>query len=133
MASEIPAIRCLVVSENAMHRLTLEHYVSLTNTLQLVASLCDGVEAYNYLHHEGEIDLVIMDLDASGLNPDDLRVATNPRRPQWLLIEQMGNIPAFNCGSDAVHLAQPLCFSRFGKLLGQALNSWPVAVNSTAC
>jgi CheY-like chemotaxis protein len=124
---EAPAFRCLVVSENAMHRLTLEQYVNLTENLQLVASLCDGVEAYDYLHQGADVDLVIIDLNAAGMQADELRPATQPGRPQWLLIEQMGSIPAFTCQSAHRRSAQPLCFSRFGKLIGQALASWQLA------
>ena len=110
-----------MVSDNAMHRLTLEHYVALTSGLRLAGTLCDGVEAYDYLQQGGEADLVILDMTSVGINLDDLRPTTHPDRPRWLLIEQMGNVPAFNCEQSDGRLVQPLCFSRFGQLVRQAL------------
>ncbi|WP_375419077.1 hypothetical protein [uncultured Hymenobacter sp.] len=123
---EAPLTRCLVVSDNAMHRITLEHYVALSGGLRLVASLCDGVEAYDYLQRGGEVDLVILDLSSAGLHPDDIRSVTHGGRPRWLMIEQMGNIPSFSGQAPADgRLPQPLCFSRFGQLVGQVLGQRP--------
>lgn len=104
-----------------MHRLTLEYYVSLIPGLRLAGSLCDGVEAYDYLHRGGEADLVVLDLSSVSINLDDLRPATHPDRPRWLLIEQMGNVPAFNCEQSDGQLAQPLYFSHFSGLVRQAM------------
>lgn len=109
-----------------MHRITLEHYVALSSGLRLVASLCDGVEAYDYLQRGGEADLVILDLSSTGLHPDDIRAVTHGDRPRWLLIEQMGNMPSFSCETPAARrLSQPLCFSRFTKLVGLVLGQRP--------
>lgn len=111
-----------------MHRITLEHYVALSSGLRLVASLCDGVEAYDYLQRGGEADLVILDLSSAGLHPDDIRTVTHDGRPRWLMIEQMGNIPSFSCEPVVEgRLSQPLCFSRFNKLVGQVLGQRPAA------
>ena len=109
-----------------MHRITLEHYVALSSGLRLVASLCDGVEAYDYLQRGGEADLVILDLSSAGLHPDDIRAVTHNGRPRWLMIEQMGNIPSFSCQEPtAGRLAQPLCFKQFSRLVGQVLGQRP--------
>ena len=110
-----------------MHRITLEHYVVMSSGLRLVASLCDGVEAYDYLQRGGEADLVILDLTSAGLHPDDIHTVTHDGRPRWLMIEQMGNIPSFSCQKPTTgHLPhQPLCFSKFSRLVGQVLGQHP--------
>lgn len=124
MVVETAAIRCLVVSDSAMHRLTLEHYVTLSTGLRLVSSLCDGVEAYDYLRCGGEVDLVISDLSSARVLPDELRPATHDSWPRWLLIEHMGNLPSFSSRPTG-DMAQPLCFSHFGQLIKQAMNLRP--------
>ena len=122
LADASPAARrCLVVSDNALHSLTLEYYVSMSRDLCLVASLCDGVEAYDFLHGGGEVDLVIMDLSSAGLSAADMQAVTRDGRPCWLLIEEMGNLLVFGGGTTADRPEQPLSFRRFGQLVEQAL------------
>lgn len=104
-----------------MRRLTLEHYVHRSYRLNLVASLCDGVEMYDYLNGGGEVDLIIMNLGTVALEAEDIRPATQVPAPRWLLIEQMGNVPAFSCAPGTGQLTQPLCLNRFEQLVGQAL------------
>ena len=113
-----------------MHRLTLEQYVAQSPDLHLVASLCDGVEAYEYLQRGGEADLVIIDLSSAGMHPEDIAAVTHDGQPRWLLIEEMGNVPAFSCEPTDGRLEQPLCFSRFSQLAAQALA--PLAVLAPA-
>ena len=130
--AENGAIRCVVVSDSPLRRHTLEHYVLLSGNMHLAASLCDGVEVYDFLQSGNEADLVIADLSDGGLLPDQLpppesQAFTSASKPRWLVIEHMGNIPQFTPQPVVGRLAQPLCFGHFSWLVSQALGQVAMA------
>jgi len=79
-----PVLTCAVLDDDDLNRLTLEHYIKLNSSLQLVASLSGSVEGLEFFSTERRVDVLFLDVempDLSGL--DMLRLLPEP--PQVVL------------------------------------------------
>ena len=86
-------IRLLIVDDHALMREGLKQLFALTNDLQVVAEAENGALALERLH-EGDIDLLLLDMNMPGLSGEDLIVHICARYPtQRILMLSMHNEP----------------------------------------
>lgn len=56
-------LTCLIVDDNEMNRLTLEHFVELSENLRLVGSFESAIPALDYLRQHPGTDLLLLDIE----------------------------------------------------------------------
>ena len=72
-------LTCAIIDDDEINRLTLEHCISLTPSLDLVASLPGGVEGLNFFSLGRRVDLLFLDVEMPDLNGIDmLRLLPEP-------------------------------------------------------
>ncbi|WBA44112.1 LytR/AlgR family response regulator transcription factor [Hymenobacter canadensis] len=106
-------LTCIVVDDDASARATLEHFVSLTPTLNLVASFPDGLRALEYFRAGNEPDIMFLDVEMPHLSGLDLlRLLDEP--PSVILITAHAEfaVDAFDL-RVVDYLMKPFKFPRF--------------------
>lgn len=71
MTEPVP-LTCLIVDDNEASRLVLAHMVGLTESLELVACLPDGVQALRFLQSHPPVDILLLDIEMPELTGLDL-------------------------------------------------------------
>ena len=75
---------CAILDDDEINRFTLEHYIELSGSLQLVASLTGGVEGLEFFSTARRVDVLFLDVEMPDLNGlDMLRLLPEP--PQVVL------------------------------------------------
>ncbi|PJJ54898.1 LytR/AlgR family response regulator transcription factor [Hymenobacter chitinivorans] len=115
-------LRCLVVDDNEINRLTLEHFVEMTDALELVASLPDAVQALNLLRSGTAIDLLFLDIEMPLLSGLDLVRALPDPQPEVVLVTTHADfaVAAFEL-AVADYLVKPVDYGRFSKAVARVL------------
>ena len=115
--SELPPLTplaCVVVDDNEMSRLMLQHYVDITDGLTLAGAFADGVSCLNYFRAGGAADLLLLDINMPELTGLDLvRILPAPQ-PEVVLVTSHRDyaVDAFELQvSD--YLVKPLDYARF--------------------
>ncbi|MFD1466682.1 LytR/AlgR family response regulator transcription factor [Hymenobacter caeli] len=120
----LPALplTCAVIDDNEMNRLTLEHLVELTESLTLVASLADGVQALNFLRTHPPVDLLLLDIEMPHLSGLDLVRALPQPAPAIVLVTSHRD---FAVEAFALHVAdylvKPVDFARFHQAVARVV------------
>ncbi len=113
-AAALPQLACVVVDDNEMNRLMLEHYVNITDGLVLAGSFADGVTCLNYFRKGGTADILLLDISMPELTGLDLvRILPEPT-PAVVLVTSHRDyaVDAFELRvSD--YLVKPLDYARF--------------------
>ncbi|UYZ61249.1 LytR/AlgR family response regulator transcription factor [Hymenobacter latericus] len=107
-------LRCIVVDDNALNRLTLEQFVRLTEGLELLASLPDAVPLLARLQEEPRPDLLLLDIEMPHLSGLELvRLLPQPA-PAVVLVTSHAEfaVDAFAM-PVADYLLKPLDYARF--------------------
>ena len=91
--SPAPPLTCLIIDDNEMNRLTLEHFVALTASLTLVASLGGGLAGLQYLKDHPRVDLLLLDIEMPHLSGLDLVRLLPPPLPAVILIPRTASSP----------------------------------------
>ena len=107
-------LACVVVDDNEMNRLALEHYVSITNGLTLTGSFTDGIACLNYFRAGGQADILLLDIDMPELTGLDLvRILPKPL-PEVVLVTSHRDyaVDAFELRVTD-YLVKPLDYARF--------------------
>ena len=115
-------LTCLVVDDNEMNRLTLEHFVELTDSLTLTASFADGVQALNFLKTHPPVDLLLLDIEMPQLSGLDLvRILPSPS-PEVILVTSHRDfaVEAFAL-RVADYLVKPVDYARFHQAVTRAI------------
>ena len=121
------ALTCLVIDDDTMNRLTLEHYIGLTESLQLVASLNDGAQGLNFLRAGNKVDLLFLDVEMPNLSGLELlRVLTDP--PEVILATSYEHfaVDAFALRVTD-YLVKPFDYARFSQAVQRVLERRPVS------
>lgn len=115
-------LRCLVIDDNEINRLTLEHFVEMTHALELVASLPDAVQALNMLRSGTPIDLLFLDIEMPHLSGLDLVRALPEPQPEVILVTTHADfaVAAFEL-AVADYLVKPVDYARFSKAVDRVL------------
>ncbi|HEX8428662.1 LytR/AlgR family response regulator transcription factor [Hymenobacter sp.] len=79
-----PVLTCAVLDDDEINRFTLEHYIKLNDSLQLVASLAGSIEGLDFFSTDRRVDVLFLDVEMPDLNGlDMLRLLPEP--PQVVL------------------------------------------------
>ncbi|MCB2375973.1 LytTR family DNA-binding domain-containing protein [Hymenobacter sp. BT635] len=115
-------LRCLIVDDNEINRLTLEHFVEMTDALELVASLPDAIQALNLLQSGTAVDLLFLDIEMPRLSGLDLVRALPQPQPQVILVTTHADfaVAAFEL-AVADYLVKPVDYARFSKAVARVL------------
>ncbi|MCB2410799.1 LytR/AlgR family response regulator transcription factor [Hymenobacter lucidus] len=112
-AVEPALLTCAILDDDEINRLTLEHYVALSGSLQLEASLSGSVEGLSFFSTGRRVDVLFLDVEMPDLNGlDMLRLLPEP--PQVVLTTAHENFAweAFEL-RVADYLVKPFDFERF--------------------
>jgi two-component system LytT family response regulator len=113
-AAPFAQLACIVVDDNEMNRLLLEHYVGITEGLTLAGAFADGVTCLNYFRAGGTADILLLDISMPELTGLDLvRILPHPL-PEVVLVTSHRDyaVDAFELHVTD-YLVKPLDYARF--------------------
>lgn len=122
-------LTCVVVDDNEMNRLTLEHYVGITDGLTLAGAFADGVACLNYFRSGGTADILLLDISMPELTGLDLvRILPEPL-PEVVLVTSHRDyaVDAFELRVTD-YLVKPLDYARFSRTVDRIRSQRVVAV-----
>jgi len=120
----VPAapLTCVIVDDNEINRLTLEHLIDLTPELKLVASLPGGVEALTFFRQGGRCDLMLLDVEMPTLTGLELARLLPKPTPAIILVTTHRNFAVAAFDMQAVdYLVKPVEFTRFSQAIARVL------------
>ncbi len=114
-----PEIRfsCVIVDNDESSRLILENFISQFKYLELKASLETGIEAFNFLSENPDVNILLLDIDMPEMNGIEL-IRAIPKKPETIFIsahEQFA-VEAFELGAQD-YLMKPFSFERFARAI----------------
>lgn len=110
-------LRCVVVDDNEINRLTLEHYIELTEKLELVASLPDALAALALTREaQPPVDVLFLDIEMPHLSGLELVPLLPTPAPDVVLVTSHPNfaVDAFDLRVTD-YLVKPVDYPRFLK------------------
>ncbi|HET9505517.1 MAG TPA: LytTR family DNA-binding domain-containing protein [Hymenobacter sp.] len=129
--SDTPTLTCVIVDDNEINRLTLEHLVDLTPELTLVASLPGGVEALHFFRQGGQCDLLLLDVEMPNLSGLELVKLLPAPAPAVVLVTTHRSFAVAAFELQAVdYLVKPVEFSRFSQAIARVLAARPAPAAS---
>lgn len=121
-------LTCIIVDDNEINRLTLEHLVDLTPELQLVASLPGGLEALAFFRQGGRCDLLLLDVEMPTLTGLELARLLPKPVPAIVLVTTHRNFAVAAFELQVVdYLVKPVELVRFNQAIGKVLAVRPAA------
>ncbi|UOQ75549.1 response regulator [Hymenobacter sp. 5516J-16] len=131
-----PVLTCAIIDDEEINRLTLEHYISLTDSLQLVTSLDDALQGLNYFRAGNRVDVLFLDIQMPQLNGLDLlRVLSDPPIVILTTAHEDFAVDAFDLRVTD-YLVKPFDYARFSRAVQRALQQHtapvPAAVSPVA-
>ncbi|UOR04725.1 LytTR family DNA-binding domain-containing protein [Hymenobacter aerilatus] len=115
-----PTLSCLIVDDDPVNRLTLEHYISLTDSLSLTASLTDGLEGLTFFRTGNQVDILFLDVQMPQLNGLELlRVLPDPPLVILTTAHEDFAVDAFNL-QVTDYLVKPFDYARFSRAVQRA-------------
>jgi DNA-binding LytR/AlgR family response regulator len=112
----------VIVEDDEASRLILENYISRIEFLELKASLTSGMEGYNYLVNNPNIDILLLDINMPEMSGMDLMKSV-PILPETILIttESSFAVEAFELKA-LDYLVKPVQFERFAIAIHRAVD-----------
>lgn len=113
-------MNCIIIDDDKLSRRIIEEFVKRTDTLNLLHSFDNPVDAINIFEQEDDIDLIFLDIEMPEMSGIDfLDTLKNP--PQIIIISSKGKyaIDAFNYDVTD-YLLKPIAFPRFFKAVNKA-------------
>ncbi|MVN75045.1 response regulator [Hymenobacter sp. HMF4947] len=121
-------LTCVIVDDNEINRLTLEHLVDLTPELSLVASLPGGVEALHFFRQGGTCDLLLLDIEMPNMSGLELAKLLPDPAPAVVLVTTHRTFAVAAFELQAVdYLVKPVEFARFSQAVAKVLAARPTA------
>ncbi|MDO7852506.1 LytR/AlgR family response regulator transcription factor [Hymenobacter convexus] len=132
MAESAP-LRCLIVDDNEASRLMLAHLVGLTESLALVASLPDGVQALHFLQTQPPVDILLLDIEMPELTGLALIPLLPTPQPEIILVTTHRGfaLEAFELHVTD-YLVKPLDYARFRQAIDVAVRRRRAALTQAA-
>jgi len=126
MSATATPLTCVIVDDNEINRLTLEHLVDLTPELTLVASLPGGVEALHFFRQGGKCDLLLLDVEMPNLTGLELAKMLPAPAPAVVLVttHRTFAVAAFEL-QVTDYLVKPVEFGRFSQAVAKVLAARP--------
>jgi DNA-binding LytR/AlgR family response regulator len=133
MPTTATPLTCVIVDDNEINRLTLEHLVDLTPELTLVASLPGGVEALHFFRQGGTCDLLLLDVEMPNLTGLELAKMLPAPAPAVVLVttHRTFAVAAFEL-QVTDYLVKPVEFGRFSQAVARVLAARPAAAAAPA-
>ncbi|WP_223648983.1 LytR/AlgR family response regulator transcription factor [Hymenobacter psoromatis] len=115
-------LTCIIVDDNEINRLTLEHLVDLTPELVLVASLPGGLETLTYFRQGGRCDLLLLDVEMPTLNGLELARLLPRPAPAIILVTTYHDFAVAAFELQVVdYLVKPVELVRFNQAIAKVL------------
>lgn len=116
------SLTCVIVDDNEINRLTLEHLVDLTPGLTLVASLPGGFEALHFFRQGGQCDVLLLDVEMPNLTGLELAKLLPAPAPAIVLVTTHRSfaVAAFEL-QVADYLVKPVEYGRFSQAMARVL------------
>ena len=114
--ASLAQLACVVVDDNEMNRLALEHYVGITEGLTLAGTFSNGIECLNYFRAGGRADILLLDITMPELTGLELvRILPEPL-PDVVLVTSHRDyaVDAFELRVTD-YLVKPLDYARFSR------------------
>jgi len=122
-------LTCIIVDDNEINRLTLEHLVDLTPELELVASLPGALETLTFFRDGGRCDLILLDIEMPTLTGLELAKLLPKPSPALVLVTTHRDFAVAAFELQAVdYLVKPVEFARFNQAVTKVLAQRPPAV-----
>ena len=122
MAEAVAPLRCVIVDDNEINRLTLEHFVEMTPELTLAASLSGSMEALRYFRQGEPCDLLLLDVEMPELSGLELARLLPAPAPAIVMVTTH---PDFAVDAFALsvtdYLVKPVEFGRFKQAVSRVL------------
>ena len=113
---------CVIVDDNEINRLTLEHFIDLTPELSLGASLPGSLEALEFFRAGGQCDLLLLDIEMPNLTGLELVQLLPKPVPPIVLVTSHRNFAVDAFDLQVVdYLVKPVDFARFNQAIGKVL------------
>jgi two-component system LytT family response regulator len=126
-------LTCIIVDDNEINRLTLEHLVDLTPELELVASLPGALETLAFFRGGGRCDLILLDVEMPTLNGLELAKLLPKPAPAIVLVTTHRDFAVAAFELQVVdYLVKPVEFARFSQAVAKVLAQRPVPTPSLA-
>jgi len=126
-------LTCIIVDDNEINRLTLEHLVDLTPELELVASLPGALETLTFFRDGGNCDLILLDIEMPTLTGLELAKLLPKPSPALVLVTTHRDFAVAAFELQAVdYLVKPVEFARFNQAITKVLAQRPTAVPRVA-
>lgn len=125
-------LRCVIIDDNEINRLTLEHFVEMTDSLEVAASLPDAVQGLNFLRSGEQADILLLDIEMPHLSGLDLvRLLPEPQ-PEVILVTTHRDfaVDAFAL-KVTDYLVKPVDYVRFSQAIALAAERRVTATTST--
>ncbi|MCA8832150.1 LytR/AlgR family response regulator transcription factor [Hymenobacter pini] len=118
-----PSFACVIVDDNEINRLTLEHMVELTPELNLAASLPGSLEALQYFREGGTADLLLLDIEMPHLTGLELARLLPQPAPAVIMVTTHRDfaVDAFELQA-ADYLVKPVDLPRFTQAVTRVLD-----------
>ena len=113
-----PPLHCVVIDDNEINRLTLEHMVEMTDGLELAASLPDARKALAWLQGGVPVDLLLLDIEMPMLTGLELVRLLPAPAPAVVMVTSHASyaVDAFEL-QVADYLVKPVDYARFLKAI----------------
>ena len=117
---------CLIVDDNEINRLTLEHYIELSADLTLAGSLESALDALQFFRQGGRCDLILLDIEMPTLSGLELVKLLPHPAPAIVLVTSHRDfaVAAFDL-HVADYLVKPVDFARFTQAITKVMASRP--------
>lgn len=114
-------MRCLIVDDDELSRTVLEDLVNNTDSLELIKSCEDAIDAFNTIKEE-HIDLVFLDIEMPKMDGMEMIRSLNPL-PQIILVTSHSKYAVESYEYDVTDfIEKPVSHGRFLKAIDKALN-----------
>lgn len=119
-------LTCIIVDDNEINRLTLEHLVDLTPELELVASLPGALEALAFFRGGGCCDLILLDVEMPTLSGLELAKLLPKPAPAIVLVTTHRDFAVAAFELQVIdYLVKPVEFVRFSQAIAKVVAQQP--------
>ncbi len=128
MTTPATNLTCIIVDDNEINRLTLEHLVDLTLGLTLVASLPGPLETLEFFRAGGRCDLVLLDVEMPTITGLELTKLLPKPTPAIVLVTTHRDFAVAAFELQVVdYLVKPVEFARFSQAIAKVQALRPAA------
>jgi len=118
----IDEMNCIIVDDDSFVRKIMEDFIKKTESLKLLYSLSNAMEAINVLNANENIDLIFLDIEMPEMTGIDFLNALSVL-PQVIIISSKEKYAINAFEYDVTdYLLKPFAYSRFSKAVNKALD-----------